>query len=154
MKTANFKLFSLLPHKKVRPVNIKINNTVLAGLHKNLKNGVQLEGRDLWEYYFNTKLIKMSERRTFEDFMETDGMSASLSVSRPKEKKEVPTQQTELLQSATRVVAVDPGRNPIFTAVVHNEAAMNSHQSPGHEIVKHDLSSGSGGPQTHRKALN
>ncbi len=68
MKTA-FKLFSLLPHKKVRPVNIKINNTVLAGLHKNLKNGVQLEGRDLWEYYFNMKLIKMSERRTFEDFI-------------------------------------------------------------------------------------
>jgi hypothetical protein len=60
---------------------------MLPALLKNLKTGLQLESRDLWVYYCNTRLITTSIRSTFEDFMETDGMSASLSVSRPKEKK-------------------------------------------------------------------
>ena len=59
-----YKLFSLLPQKKLRPINIKINNTLLMDMHKCLTNGVQLEGRDLWEYYFNTKLVTRSERRS------------------------------------------------------------------------------------------
>ncbi len=93
-KTA-FKLFSLLPRKKVRPINIKINNTVLLEMHKYLKTGVQLEGRDLWYYYFNTRLVSRSKRKDFEEFMVTDGLSASLIVARPKKaKEEVAMKQT------------------------------------------------------------
>ena len=39
-----YKLFSLLPQKKLRPINIKINNTVLMDMHKYLKNGVAAGG--------------------------------------------------------------------------------------------------------------
>lgn len=144
-KPKAFKLFSLLPQKRVRPINIKINNTVLTDMHKYLKTGVHLEGRDLWEYYFNTRLVCRSERKDFEEFMVTDGLSASLIVSRPKKPCEEVTKQSEqlraqhLLETATRVVAVDPGRNPIFTAVVHDDAAMESLQSHNPENVKHEV---------------
>ncbi len=86
-KTA-FKLFSLLPRKKARPINIKINNTVLLEMHNYLKTGVQLEGRDLWDYYFNTRLVSRSKRKDFEEFMVTDGLSASLIVSIPRRANE------------------------------------------------------------------
>ena len=134
---------TLLPQKKIRSLNIKINNTVLADMHKYLKNGVHLEGRDLWDYYFNTARVTKSERKEFEEFMVTDGLSATLIVSRPKQAAEevVDAKATKskdlqraqkLFQQADRVVSVDPGRNPILTAVAHNEAAMDrlQHQSP------------------------
>ncbi len=116
MKTG-FKLFSLLPHKKVRPINIKINTTILGELHSNLNKSVPkeerlpLKGRELWDYYFDIKRIT----KIFANFLVTDGMSASLCVSRPKKETKVCTQQNqqkrarELYQSATRVVAVNPG---------------------------------------------
>ena len=142
-----YKLFSLLQQKKLRPINIKINYTVLMDMHKYLKNGVQLEGRDLWEYYFNTKLVTRSERKEFEEFMVTDGLSATLIVSRPKRAVEEVTAATEkaeklrvqgMYESAARIVAVDPGRNPIFTAVVHNPEAMNTLQCHSPDNVKHE----------------
>lgn len=145
-RPASFKLFSLLPQKKVRPINIKINNTVLADMHKYLKTDLPLEGREVWDYYFNTRLVSRSERKEFEEFMVTDGLSASLIVSRPKlVTEEVAASQTErkraqeLLESASRVVAVDPGRNPIFTAVVHDQYAMDSLQSHNPYNVKHEV---------------
>jgi hypothetical protein len=139
-----FKLFSLLPQKRVRPLNIKINNTVLSDLHKNLANNIHLTGRDLWEYYFNTRSIFKSERKEIEEFMVTDGLSASLVVSRPKTsedsvKKTEQKRAKELLESANRVVASDPGRNPIFTAVVHNEAAMETLRTDSPNNVKHEV---------------
>ena len=140
-----FKLFSLLPQKKVRPINIKINNTVLAGLNKYLKTGVQLEGQDLWEYFFKTNLVTRSKRRKFEQFMVTDGMSATLIVSRPKSAVEEVSKNEELervirlFNEADRVVAVDPGRNPILTAVVHNQAAMDSLMATSPKNVKHEV---------------
>ncbi len=81
----------------------------------------------MWYYYFNTRLASRTERKDFEEVLVTDGLSASLIVSRPKKaNEEVAMKQTaqkraqEMFESSTRVVAVDPGRNPIFTAVVHN----------------------------------
>ena len=76
------KMYALLPQKKIRPLNININTTVLLALHKNLHNDVPLEGRDLWNYYFDTGRITKTERKVFEEFMVTDGLSASISVSR------------------------------------------------------------------------
>ncbi len=81
---AGFKLFSLQPQKKIRPINIKINPTVLVHLHNKLNNGVELEGRDLWEYYFDINKITKSQRKTFAAFLVTNGMSASICVSRFK----------------------------------------------------------------------
>ncbi len=44
-----------------------------------------------------------------------------------------------MLESSTQVVAMDPGRKPIFTAVVHNQAALDSLHSPSPENVKHEV---------------
>jgi hypothetical protein len=144
------KLFTVLPQKKIRPLNIKINNTVLADMHRYLKNGVHLEGRDLWDYYFNTARVTKSERKEFEEFMVTDGLSATLIVSRPKQaaeevedakasKQRDLERAQRLFEEADRVVAVDPGRNPILTAVVHNQAAMDSLQEHSPNNVKHEV---------------
>jgi hypothetical protein len=140
-----FKTFSLLPQKKIRPLNIKINNTVLQTMHKFLKTGVALQGRDLWSYYFETGRVTRSERKEFEEFMMTDGMSASLIVSRPKSVSKEKTTESELVRAqilfeeARRVVAVDPGRNPVITAVVHDKDAMESLQSHNPDNVKHKV---------------
>ena len=40
---------------KLRPSSIKINDTVLADLHKYLKIGVQPNGHDPWNYYFDIR---------------------------------------------------------------------------------------------------
>ena len=88
-----FKLFSLLPQKKMRPLNVHIDNTGLALMHNYLKknvpandpkNAVVLTGSLLWEYYFNTKLVVSSGKKQFAGYMVTDGLSASLIVSRPR----------------------------------------------------------------------
>jgi hypothetical protein len=38
-----YKLFTLLPQKKQRPINIKINNIILADMHRYLKKDVELD---------------------------------------------------------------------------------------------------------------
>jgi hypothetical protein len=206
--TTGFKVFSLLPQKTLRPINVKIDNTGLKQLHNGLlqelkragvepgeKHGVGLEGRALWDFYFKINRLTtrthqekdLDGRKDFAGIMLTDGLSTSLVFSRPKtaheEEEEVATtneevatteqtttepkkkkakkkskkQQKEdeekaqkarklerahkLLRASTRVVAVDPGRNPIFTAVVHNQAALRTlqHSKPTntkHEVIK------------------
>jgi hypothetical protein len=136
-----FKLFSLLPQKRMRPINIKINNTVLVAMNKYLKKDIQLQGRDLWDFYFHTAKVAGKE---FEEFMVTDGLSASLIVSRPKKtveeiKNKEQGRTKRLFEEADRVVAVDPGRNPILTAVVHNQNAMDSLQEHAPGNVKHEV---------------
>ncbi len=42
----------------------------------------------MWYYYFNTRLASRTERKDFEEFLVTDGLSASLIVSRPKKANE------------------------------------------------------------------
>ena len=78
------KLFCLLLQKHLRPINIKINNTVLADMHKYLGTGEQLEGHDLWYFYFDTRLAMRLGRKKFEEFMVTDRLSTTLIVSCPK----------------------------------------------------------------------
>ena len=132
-----FRLFSLLPQKKVRPLNITINNTILKELHKYLSqdrviNFAEFEGdhgTDLWNYYFNINPIVKRNKR-FEKEIVTDCMSASLLVSREKRNQNIITPQNarqaarDAFTYADRVVAVDPGRNPIISAVVHNDNAL------------------------------
>ena len=37
------------------------------------------------------------------------------------------------------MVAVDPGRNPILTAVIHDQAAMDTMQKESPDNVKHNV---------------
>ena len=114
-------------------------------MHKHLGGQLILEGREPWDYYFNTRLVTRSRETEFEEFMVTDGLSASLVVSRPKTATEETVVKSdrqlskELLEGANRVVALDPGRNPIFTAVVHDQCATDSLQSHNPHNVKHEV---------------
>ena len=132
-----FRLYSLLPQKRVRPLNITINTTILKCLHLHLnpKTGVDVDnfehnhGTDLWNFHFKIKPI-VKRNKLFEKEIVTDCMSASLLVSRKKKDLENITAQdarqaaSVAFTSADRVVAVDPGRNPIISAVVHNDDAL------------------------------
>ena len=75
--------------------------------------------------------------------MLTDGMSASLIVSRPKSVSKWKTTESErapiLFEEARSVVSVDPGRNPVITAEVHDKDAMESLQSHNAHNVKHKV---------------
>jgi hypothetical protein len=44
-----------------------------------------------------------------------------------------------LFESSERIVAVDPGRNPVFSAVVHDPHAMDSLQDHNPYNVKHEV---------------
>jgi len=132
-----FRLYSLLPQKRVRPISITINTTILKDLHKFLNPGTVVDfvsfeetyGFDLWNYHFNIKPI-VKRNKIFEKEIVTDCMSASLLVSREKKDRENITPQdarqaaSVAFTSADRVVAVDPGRNPIISAVVHDDNAL------------------------------
>ena len=133
-----FRLYSLLPQKKVRPLNITINNTILKELHKylsqdrviNFAEFEEVNGTDLWNYYFDINPI-VKRNKCFEQEIVTDCMSASLLVSREKKDRENITPQNarkaarDAFNHAERVVAVDPGRNPIISAVVHDDNAFD-----------------------------
>jgi hypothetical protein len=80
--------------------------------------------------------------------MVTDGLSTMLIVSRPKQaKKEVTTASEKkekervkgLFENADCVVSVIPGRNPIWTALVHDQHAMDSLQDHNPTNVKHEV---------------
>ena len=133
-----FRLFSLLPQKKVRPLNITINTTILREIHNYLNPGTftdfdnfeNTHGTDLWFWYFNLGPI-VKKNKSFEEEIVTDCMSASLLVSRKKKATVnlTPRQARQAARnsflSADRVIAVDPGRNPIISAVVYNDEANN-----------------------------
>jgi len=82
-------------------------------MHKHLGGQLILEGREPWDYYFNTRLVTRSRETEFEEFMVTDGLSASLVVSRPKTATEETVVKSdrqlskELLEGANRVVAYE-----------------------------------------------
>ena len=160
-----YRLFSLLPQKKLKPIYITINNTILRELHLVLDDSGfdYFEGEiTLFEYYFNLKKI-LKKNKTFECQIMTDGVGASITVSRPKpvvDEEEVgaanPTAvqraeraaekaaaeriaNREAFLAADRVVSVDTGRNPIFQSVVYNEAAManiNEANNEHHQTVQ------------------
>jgi hypothetical protein len=147
-----FRLYSLLPQKRVRPLNITINNTILKELHLHLnpKTVVDFDnfelghGTDLWNFHFNIKPI-VKRNKLFEEEIVTDCMSASLVVSRKKKPRDNITPQdarqaaSEAFTNAARVVAVDPGRNPIISAVVHNDDAYREIMDEGnthHETLE------------------
>jgi hypothetical protein len=127
------RLFSLLPQKEIKPLHISINTTVLKALHKHLnKDDPNPPLPDnLWEYYFNTRHLTKGNKK-FENFILTDGLSASVTVSRakwvaaPVAAPNARVSASNAFHQAARVVSVDPGRNPIIYAVVYNEQAMDA----------------------------
>jgi hypothetical protein len=132
--------FSLLPQSKMGAINITINNTILKELDKFLNppdnaNYVNIDALEisLWDYYFNLKKV-VKGNKEFEELLVTDCMSASITVSRLKVvvAEATPAQKTQVarnsFQEAQRVVAVDPGRNPIIAGVVYSHEAMSSIQ--------------------------
>jgi hypothetical protein len=136
MSEEPMRLFSLLPQKEIKPLHISINTTVLKAMHKHLnKDDPDLfEPDNLWEYYFNTRHLTKGNKE-FENFILTDGLSASVTISRAKRvaapvAAPVAAQVARVsamnaFNQADRVVSVDPGRNPIISAVVYNQQAMN-----------------------------
>ena len=107
---------------------------------------MHLEGRDLWDYHFNAARVTKSKCKEFEEFMVTGGLSATLTVSRPKQaaeevayasKKKYLQRAQRLFEEADRVVAVDSGRNPILTAIMYNLAAMDTLQEQSPNNAKH-----------------
>jgi hypothetical protein len=147
-------------------------------MHKQLNHDVEINDNDeLWKYYFDLSGVKGSKKIEFEQFVVTDGLSAGLCMSRRREQREYidkyakkPSRQEKakmdatklkvakaMLNKSTRVVAVDPGRNPIFTAVVHNVDAMDTLQAEYPANVKHETISWTRGRyhheagHTHRK---
>ena len=84
-----FRLFSLIPQKRVRPLNITINNTILIELNKNLNPETDIDfenfqlfyGTDLWNWHFDIKPI-VKRNKCFEEEIVTNCMSAPLRVSR------------------------------------------------------------------------
>ena len=126
------RLFSLLPQKEIKPLHITINTTILKALHKHLnKNVINPPLPDnLWEYYFDTRHLT-KRNKTFEEFILTDGLSASVTVSRAKRvaapvaAPNARVSARNAFLQADRVVSVDPGRNPIISGVVYNAGAMN-----------------------------
>lgn len=129
------RLFSLLPQKKIEPLYITINSTVLEHLHKYLQsfeqNPLELDEEIiLWDYYFDMRRSTRGNK-VFENIFSTDGMSASVTVSRPKSipvPAAISARQSaaNAFGAAARVVAVDPGRNPIISGVVYNQQAMQT----------------------------
>ena len=131
------RLFSLLPQKELKPLHISINNTVLKAMHDHLQQTTlhawnpELLGLSLWEYYFDFKRVTR-RNKVFEEFIMTDGLSVSVTVSQPK-RDAAPVDAQAARESASnaflqaaRVVSVDPGRNPIISGVIYNEGAMNA----------------------------
>ena len=100
-----------------------------------------------FEYALRSCSVKRVQESNFKYWTDPSlGRSTSLIVSWPKRaNKEVATELTEqksaqeLLEASARVVAVDPGRNPIFTAVVHNQATLDSLQSPSPENINYEV---------------
>ena len=128
------RLFSLLPQKEIKPLHISINTTILEHMHNHLQkehpDPLYTRDMNLWEYYFNMRhLIKGNKK--FENIILTDGLSASVTVSRAKRvaapvaAPDARVSASNAFQQAARVVSVDPGRNPIISGVVYNEEAMN-----------------------------
>ena len=143
------RLFSLLPQKKIQPLYITINSTILKHLHKYLQSfeddplEVDEEVISLWDYYFDMKRFTRGNNQ-FENIVSTDGTSASVTVSRPKSAP-VPAvlsarqSAANAFTDADRVVAVDPGRNPILSGVVYDREAMQTLPHPDnihHEKVQ------------------
>ena len=134
------RLFSLLPQKKIQPLYITINSTILKHLHKYLQSSilnpfeVDEEVISLWDYYFDMKRFTRGNNQ-FENIVSTDGMSASVTVSRPKSVS-VPAvlsarrSATNAFTDADRVVSGDPGRNPILSGVVYDREAMRTLPHP------------------------
>ena len=103
-----YKLFSLLPQKKLKPIYITINNTILREMHLFLDDtGFNFFENEitLFEYYFDLKKI-LKRSKEFEDQIMTDGVGASITVSRPKvvvdEEEEVGAANATAAQRAQR----------------------------------------------------
>jgi hypothetical protein len=83
------RLFSLLPQKKIKPLYISINTTILEAMHNWLSSFEEFPvdvddiGISLWDYYFDLKCVTRGNKE-FENFIMTDGLSASVTVSREK----------------------------------------------------------------------
>ena len=98
--------------------------------HLNKDDPNPIEPDNLWEYYFNTRHLTKGNKE-FENFILTDGLSASVTVSREKRvaapvaAPDARVSASNAFQQAARVVSVDPGGNPIIRGVVYNEDAMN-----------------------------
>jgi hypothetical protein len=126
------RFFSLLPQKEIKPLHISINTTILKDLHKYLIKDDPNPPLpdDLWEYYFDLRRVAKGNKK-FEHFILTDGLSASVTVSRAKRvaapvaAPNARVSASNAFLQADRVVSVDPGRNPIISGVVYNEQAMN-----------------------------
>lgn len=164
----SIKVFSLLPQKKIRPINISIDTTILKEIHKKIsavqQNNIEdnpdnngnnnvnnLEVANLWEHYFNLKRVTSNGNKTFAKLLLTDGTSVSVTVSKPKvvkvvedltpEMEEDAKQKhvSQLFKNAGRVVVVDHGRSPIFTAVVHNQQTMDDLQKEDKDRARHKV---------------
>jgi hypothetical protein len=95
-------------------------------------------------FFFDFKKVFMSKNKEFANMIVTDGLSASVLVSSPKSPdgeftQTLQEQASQLFKSASRIVAVDPGRNPVFTAVVHDVEAMSYLKAPESSNTKHEV---------------
>ena len=68
------KLFSLLPQKSLRAMNIKLDTTVLRELHHYLEPDMKerLLDQKLWERYFNLGSFSGPNDKVFENFIPFD----------------------------------------------------------------------------------
>jgi hypothetical protein len=145
--TTRFRLFCMSPQRRFRAVHVSITNTILDSLDKKLKRLVTGKKRSrgdfetgedtssLWKRYFNLgRVLTMAseERGTkrFENCITTDGVSASVLLSRTKIRKD--DEDDDCLSggllkmisenahpmSGRTIVSIDPGKNDMFTASV------------------------------------
>ena len=129
-----FRLFSLLPQKHIRPMNIEINSTSLGLMHKQLYGEAKVPDDDLWQHYFPSKITKGTGTKKFEKILVTDGMSVSMCMSREKtvaleltdlQKRQ---QAAHLLASADRILGLDPGVSNPFTTIAYEGEELDKLQ--------------------------
>ena len=114
-----------MPQKEIKPLHISINTAVLKATHKHLQKLIDgtfepmATDVNLWDYYFDKRRVTKDNRK-FEDFILTDGLSASVTLVAAQDAR---VSASNTFHQAARVVSVDPGRNPIISGVVYNEGA-------------------------------
>lgn len=137
--------YSLLPQKHLKPVCISISNTILRHMVKHLEHlttaeTAALDINEMWKKYFNQDIFATKGKKQFGQFIVTDGMSVSITYCSPKSENTAKTRpKVNYSLQGQRILGLDPGRKKLLTAVVHDNACLNSISKARNENVHNEV---------------
>jgi transposase len=135
------RLFVLVPTRSPRPVTIYVDTTTLKSWHEIFSGTKHSSEESIWNQYFTPP--KKGSKSIFDNAITSNGVSMNIQYRTPstrfevdkqldtkceergKLKKSLPTVNIMDPQSASRIVAIDPGRKFIVVGAVFNQKAWN-----------------------------